>query len=307
MNIIRFNEPFEEAIKVWPQEGLMNPFTKWQAAPLFEYVTTRSKEKHMITDLLNSGDRLESTAWPFETFRLSLTQYCDEEWIEKGIACGKGHYRLDAIVTRQHERIYILANIIRLYDETPDTMEMSRRYNPLIMFMSDCYTTLDNPQEYTFRTNTFAGGRWLNSPLNVNLAQGVMDAIAGFILDSMIPTNHLAEVRPDQPHRSVEWVKARTHYTLITHGHPANKRTVREGTRVTVDMNQEIKRRVHDRKAHYKTLRHPRFKYALNEKRFPDKPKGTIRVKACWCGPKEWRDQGGKQIYKILEPLPEAA
>jgi hypothetical protein len=304
MNVVRFNEPFEHAIKAFP---VPLPFTRWQSAPLFEYYNTRSKEKSMITQLLESGVRMEAADWPFETFRLSVSQTCDEVWIQNGHKCGEGQYRLDAIVTRQRERVYILGNIIRLYDETPATLAASRRYNPLIVALDDCYTSLDNPAEYSFRTNTFASGRWLNEKVSGALVQGVMDCVAAFIGDSMTPSNHIAEVRPDEPTRSVEWIRARTHYTLITHGHPANKKSVREGARVTVDTNAELRRMVHDRKGHYKQLRHPRYKYALNEKRYADKPKGTIYVKPCWVGPKEWRDQGGRQIYKILEPVSAAA
>lgn len=313
MNIVRFNEPFQNALKLWPyghqtigggSECLLNPFTKWQAAPLFEYYSTRTKEKTMIRELVDSGVRLEAGNWPFDTFRLSVSQTCDERWEENGKLCGEGQYRMDAIVTRKRERIFILANIIRLYDETRSTLAMSRRYNPLIVYLDDCYTSVDNPAEYAFRSNTFASGRWLNQSISHALIQGVMDCVAAFISDSMVPTNHIAQVRPVQEaFRSVEWVQARTHYTLITHGHPANKRSVREGACVTVDADAELKRMAGNRKGHYKTLRHPRFKYALNEKRYADKPKGTIYVKACWVGPKEWRDAGGRQIYKILEPV----
>lgn len=311
MNIVRFNEPFEAAIKAWPYKvgGMeLMPFTNWERSPLFQYFTTRQKEKSMVAEMAAGGARLENTDWPFDTFRLSLSQHSTEPWTEPdGQVCGKGHYRMDAIVTRVKERVYILGNIIQLYDETPTVISVARKYNPLLIYMADCYSTLDNPATYTFRCNTFAGGRWLNSTISKELAEGVMDSVAGFLLDAMVPSNHIAEVRPDEPARSVEWVRARTHYTLITHGHPANKRTVSHGARVKVDSKEELRRMVHDRKGHYKTLKHPRYKYALNEKRYPDKPKGTIYVKPCWVGPKEWRDEGGHQIYKILEPVPEAA
>jgi hypothetical protein len=52
----------------------------------------------------------------------------------------------------------------------------------------------------------------------------------------------------------------------------------------------------HSRRAHPRTYRHSRFTYARGK---------TIMVKEAWIGPKEWRDEGGKQIYKILEPVDE--
>jgi hypothetical protein len=304
MNVIRFNEPFEHAIATWPYavEPMM-PFTKWQRTPLFQYFTERSKQKGMIDAMLASGERIESCHWPFETFRLSLAQHSEEKWFDEGREWGDGQYRVDAIVTRKSERVHLLANIIRLYDETSSTLGQARRYNPLIVYLADCYTTIDNPNTYAFRSNTFASGRWLNSNISKPLVEGAMDALAGFVCDSMVPTNHIAEVRPDQPGRSVEWVHARTHYTLITHGHPANKKSVRDGQRVAVDTDKELTRMAHDRKGYYKTLKHPRYRFALNEKRYANYPKGTIKVKPCWVGPKEWRDEGGRQIYKILEPV----
>jgi len=117
-----------------------------------------------------------------------------------------------------------------------------------------------------------------------------------FGLDCMEPNTHMATVHPADERRSVEWVKARTHYTLITHGHPANRKEVQEGERVKGDATGELTRMAHNRRAHYKTLKHERFRFARGKRIF---------VKATWIGPKEWADEGGKQIYKILEPVTE--
>jgi len=304
MNIVRFNEPFESAIRahVSKEQERLLLYTHWKTAPLFQYQTTMDKEKHLIhADLLATNMRLESAPWPYETFRLAVDQ-TSTGWVEDGKQHGSGRYIANYIVMRRHEQINFLGHIIRLYDETVEGSIVARKYSPLIISVADAYTTIDNAEEYTFQTATFAGGRWLKTDSNY-LVQGLMDSLAGFILDSMIPTNHIAEVRPNEPGRSVEWVKARTHFTLITHGHPANKKSVREGTRIEANPADELKRMAGNRKGHYKTLKHPRYRFALNEKRFADKPKGTIYVKPCWCGPKEWQDAGGKQIYRILEPI----
>src|SRR5262249_22043072 len=119
-------------------------------------------------------------------------------------------------------------------------------------------------------------------------------SVTGFIMDAMLPQVHIAQVQPDQPHRSVEWIKARTHYTLIAHGHPANRTTIKSGERVQVDQQEELKRMAHNRRAHYRTLRHQRFRFARGKQIF---------VRDTWVGPKEWKDEGGRQIYKILEPV----
>lgn len=306
MNIIRFNEPFEAAIKTWPKENEPDcPFKDWEKTPLFQYFCTRNKEKTMLDGMIKSGVRLEAADWPFETFRLSLSQHAPGGWEESGIKVGHGTYRVNYVVTRRNEQISYLAHVVSLYDETPGTLAYSRRYAPLVVCCMDAHSTFDPEGDYRFRTMIFAGGRWMQGKLEGHIIEGTMDSLAGFLIDSTVPTNHIAQVRPDEPTRSVEWVQARTHYTLITHGHPANQKTVKEGQRVRVDTGKELTRMAGNRIGHYKHLRHPRFKYARNEKRYPDKPPGTIFVKPCWCGPKEWRDEGGKQIYKILEQIDE--
>jgi hypothetical protein len=61
-----------------------------------------------------------------------------------------------------------------------------------------------------------------------------------------------------------------------------------------VDSSAELTRMAHNRRAHQRTLRSERFRYARGK---------TIWVKATWVGPKEWKDAGGRQIYRILEPV----
>jgi hypothetical protein len=305
MNIIRFNDPFETAMKAWnlPEEPL--PFREWQQSPLFEYTSTREKEQDHIREVVSGNTRLEACAWPFEIFRVAETQ-TSKGWVENGKTVGTGRYRCDMIVMRKDERVYFMGNAIQLYDESPAALAFARRYNPLIIFMSDAFTSADNPIEYKYQMAMFASGRWLHqSSASRSLAMGMMDSLAGFIVDAMIPLNHIAVVKPDEPHRSVEWIRARTHYTLITHGHPANRKEILEGASVPRDAEGELKRAAGARRAHFKQLRHPRYRFALNEQRFPGMPKGTIRVKATWVGPKEWREEGSKQIYRILEPVPE--
>lgn len=115
-----------------------------------------------------------------------------------------------------------------------------------------------------------------------------------FVMSAMAPQTHIATVRPNKQGKSVQWTQARTHYTLITHGHPANRREVREGSQVAVDEKEELTRMAHNRRAHYRTLRAARFTYARGK---------TVFVRATWVGPKEWKDRGGRQIYHILEPM----
>jgi hypothetical protein len=303
MNIIRFNDPFDTAIKAWNLVEDPLPFREWQQSPLFEYLSTREKEQSFIQEVIKGNTRLESCAWPFETFRIAMTQ-TSKGWLEEERMVGAGRYRCDLIVMRKEERINFMGNAIQLYDETPATTALARQYNPLIIFMADAFTSTDNPNQYRYQTAMFASGRWIHSAnASRSLAMGMMDTVAAFIVDAMMPLHHIAVVRPDEPHRSVAWLKARTHYTLITHGHPANRKEIPEGGRVPSDKEGELKRMAGNRRAHFKQLRHPRYRFALNEQRFPGMPKGTIYVKETWVGPKEWREEGSRQIYRILEPV----
>ena len=167
---------------------------------------------------------------------------------------------------------------------------------PIFVFITDLCQK-DQPDEYGFRTAIWAQGRWrskheLMSNEFSPLSEGALGSFLAFILDSMSPAIHIATVRPDKEGKSVEWTRQRTHYTLISHGHPANIVGLSRGASVKVDRDEEITRMAHNRRAHYRTLRDPRFRFARGK---------TIFVRATWVGPKEWKEDGSKQIYRILE------
>lgn len=104
----------------------------------------------------------------------------------------------------------------------------------------------------------------------------------------LAPHNFTARVTPATQGKSVEWLRAREHYTVIHRHHAANNATVREGS--TVTDNKHATRLAHSRRAHTKVLNHPRYKFKRGQ---------TIFVRASWVGPKEWRDTAG-QTYQIL-------
>jgi hypothetical protein len=324
MNPITFNEIFEHIMFKSTQQGgaddkwKMFPFptgsqtisgqseriiNDWRVSPLFDYVTTREKERSLVKELsLPASELLEMRLWPFETFRLSMVETAQSMWEERGIVVGKGRYRLDALVTRYDKSIYILGHVKEMFDEKPE-LRGSLGLRPMVFYIHELRAVDEFAaphDQYQCRLAVFAKDGWYNVPNgNTYLKetwQGVVDSVSGFILDAMMPTNHIVQVRPvdDENRRSVEWVKARTHYTLITHGHPANRPEIKHGERVQSDHEGELKRMAHARKAHKRTLRSERFRYMRGQ---------TINVKAAWIGPKEWRDQGGKQIYRILEEV----
>lgn len=108
----------------------------------------------------------------------------------------------------------------------------------------------------------------------------------------LAPYNFMALVRPNKAGKSVEWMKSREHYTIIHRYHPANNEAVVEGAAIPTESEDVIsKRMAHSRRAHTKLLSSPKFRFKQGQRVF---------VRACWCGPKEWKDEGGKQIYRIL-------
>ena len=117
---------------------------------------------------------------------------------------------------------------------------------------------------------------------------GIFTSLCWFIREVSQPSNFISSVSPDKKGKSVEWVKARTHYVILHKAHPANSKEVSAGS--TVSRNTEsIKRQAHTRRAHARVLRSPRFRNKLGL---------TIHVKATWVGPSEWRENGG--IYRMV-------
>lgn len=107
----------------------------------------------------------------------------------------------------------------------------------------------------------------------------------------LAPQNFMARVTPAKEGKSVEWLRAREHYTVIHRHHSANNAEVREGSVVSNTGNSQ--RLAHSRRAHTKLLSHPRYKFKMGQRIF---------VRATWVGPKEWKDTAG-QTYQILTPV----
>lgn len=107
----------------------------------------------------------------------------------------------------------------------------------------------------------------------------------------LVPSNFVARVIPATQGKSVEWLKAREHYTVIHRHHSANNAALKEGETVSSAGHQQ--RLAHSRRAHTKLLTHPKWKYKRGQRVF---------VRASWVGPKEWKDTAG-QTYQILTPV----
>ena len=131
------------------------------------------------------------------------------------------------------------------------------------------------------------GDQQLSEALQLVLT-GVFASVCRFIREVSLPSNFITSVTPDKKGKSVEWVKARTHYVILHKAHPANSKEVSAGSTVSRTM-ESIKRQAHTRRAHARILRSPRFRNKLGL---------TIYVKATWVGPSEWKENGS--IYRMV-------
>jgi hypothetical protein len=287
MNPITFNDKFAAAIIKHPR-GLAEQFTGWQAAPLFDYETTWDKEQSLLQEPTSLED-VEQLQWPFPTFRLAM--------VERNVPDNE---RVDGTPSKDYGSHFVAS---KRSDGTVDLLIWWR--NPrdknkyAIMMHVWTYHTQDGHHTSAALYVPKHGGWELPVAMPrdcvATMAGSAIASFASFLLDCSQPSNHIAEVRPCRGTHTVSWQLARTHYTLISHGHPANNARVQERERVAVNQADELKRQSGNRRGHWRTYRHTRFTYARGSRRW---------VKQTWCGPKEWMDAGGRQIYKILEPVP---
>jgi len=278
-------------------DSMEKMFPKWETSPLFMYDEPESEAE--TTAIVKGYTNDVFAAFPFPVFRLDVTVG------DKARPTDWGKYKAKALVASYPEGAAVLARIdqlmhtdmtYRFYGKEKDTAL------PLYMLVHGIRQNHPGSTDFECNANILCGfkGKWESEPPEFfrSYINGFLKSLAAFNLSAMSPTNHIVEVTPNQPGRSVEWIKARTHFTLISHGHPANSTGVTHGARVASDPDAELTRMAHNRRAHPRTYRHKRYIYARGKTRW---------VKACWVGPKEWKDEGGRQIYKILEPVEETA
>jgi hypothetical protein len=299
MNPITFNDGLVRVLATHPLDDARYIFSGWQKSPLFDHVLRYEHEQTVVGKIA----ALEKMPMPFKTFRLAIAEtavpFVDtHDDIAEEI--GHGTYRSNMIVTKHADEMWIMVELKELWDKH---IEMKRMSLPMYLLITNLRHDPNGKTEdaYFYKTSFWADGAWVHlfPALTAALEQfvsGALGSLATFLFDASLPSAHIAEVRPNKPSKSVEWTRARTHYTLIMHGHPANKKDVAEGARVAVDRDEELKRMAHDRRGHWRTYRHERYRFARHTTRW---------IKQAWVGPKEWQDAGGRQIYKILEPITE--
>jgi hypothetical protein len=307
MNPVTFNDKIAEMTYADIQQRLMGQtpaldklrelFPKWETSPLFLYdEPSNEAETTAIIKGVENEECFEHT--PFPVFRLDINVgHTDKPHF--------GRYKAKALVANYPDGLAVFGRVDDLL-HTEETYAVKAKSHGLPIWVFVHKVKQEHPGSTNFECSPdFMFGlfnKWkmaddIKMPVFREMCatylNGLLKSVAAFNLSANAPNNHIAMVQPNQPGRSVEWLKARTHFTLIAHGHPANSASVRTGAKVTVDVEAEIKRLAHNRRGHSRTLRAARFRYARGK---------TIWVKATWVGPKEWQDAGGRQIYRILEP-----
>jgi len=295
MNPTTFNNRFERIIKashfapLWPQ---------WSKSPLFvhhmhiddaiskadDYVTSHPEVATFIANdafaapgsvpSKKKAIRFNEFPLPYPMLRVELRiQYEEELAVVQAFAKMEGdEYRLFVISKQQPEFAMEIG--------TNDTNLKVGIWNAETGLFLDAEMLMRRSSEETRREIDRA------STHNVSL-------VTAFAIDAT-QIGHVAEVRPNKPGKSVEWVQARQHFVILSKAHPANNADRQQGERIVVDDKKELTRMAHGRRAHYRVLKSPRYTRMRGHRVF---------VRSTWCGPKEWQDEGGKQIYRIIEPI----
>lgn len=298
MNIVNFNDAFEPCVRS------VHNSEQWKlraTSPLFQHGIQIDRAQKAWDDMAAPEFELKA---PYPIMRVSIrvsyrgSGFADNSEVEFFAAVKDNAYELfvhprgfNKFMSKAGKNAMKMMARIQYFPDTDEmeigvwNMDESRWINPktekldYVLFDDNGVPVVDKSGDQ---------GRALR-----NMMRSYVALFTTFARDAMAPTNHIAMVSPNSKEpRSVEWTKARTHYTIITHDHPANKKEVKHSERVTDDQKGELTRMAHNRRAHYKTLRHPRYRFARGQRIF---------VRATWVGPKEWQDEGGRQIYKILE------
>jgi len=285
MNPITFNDQIKAALDA--MRDTRDVPKDWYKSPLFVFETEMDSGIKLVKEQ-GSQDFFENV--PYPCLRLSYHE-----------SRGEGNkYSLSILMVHARGVTSLIGAVSSFY---VDGKEPSLAKRSKVWLAACNLMWQEEIASYSHDWSIGVHGKWVPSAKHAELdttdeaqamVNGMVSSAAVFVLSAMSPNVHVAQVRPDRPNKSVQWTEARTHYTLISHGHPANSKEVSHGESVRVDREGELTRMAHSRRAHYKTLRHERYRFARGKRIF---------VKATWVGPKEWKDEGSKQIYKILEEV----
>jgi len=145
----------------------------------------------------------------------------------------------------------------------------------------------NSSQQYAYSICSYIDGKWKDVTSEPGLITApFLGALAVWYFTSR--SMQRVEVSPNTQGKSVEWVKARSYYTVVHRRHAANNKRIPIGSIVA---NKTRQLTAHARKAHTRILRSAYYSKKQGQQ---------IWVKSTWVGPKEWQDAESKQIYRIV-------
>jgi hypothetical protein len=149
-----------------------------------------------------------------------------------------------------------------------------------------CINVFQDGTEATERTMSTEKG----ADAAADVAHGMRSVMLRAVFDIMNPSNVVMSVTPKQTGRSVQWVKAHTHYCIINKQHATRCQRDKRGP-----TDVEIERGAHWRRAHMRRLMSDKFTHKKGQ---------LVFVKHTWVGPTEWEGLDNK-VYKVVNlPTP---
>ena len=267
MNPVTFNEvlktykvPKKDEKADW--ELVFNYFLNdTGSAPIFiwEGPADYSDKYHgySLFSLLREGKHVR----PFNRLRLFFRVVVNGVSITEKVWIAYDDSKLHCLIEIPHWPAFVRVSVIDLEEET---------FNYEILYQG--HTIFSSPP----------------SVENNTVAFNALTLVGWFLQDVNCPTNFVASVTPNKQGKSIEWLKARTHYVILNRKHPANTKGLTSGVKV-VNTPQSLKRQAHCRRAHTRLLSNPRYKGKVGIR---------INVRATWVGPKEWEQEGSIYVLK---------
>lgn len=137
---------------------------------------------------------------------------------------------------------------------------------------------------------------WLHPALGwVEVTDEAMREHVGAVMFGLLwfyaaPLMQPVRVEPEaRAGKSVEWVRARSYYSVVHRRHAANRKEVLAGA---VVRDNTLARIAHARRAHVRVLRSAKWGAKQGQ---------TVWVRSAWVGPREWRDAASRQVYRVAD------
>ena len=237
---------------------------------------THSVTKEETDEALREAKVLFGTGMvpPFQSFRFDI-------WCQDALRCN--YYGICDVFEKEARVLFKLR-----FDKQPEPYQTF--YFSIMNLAEDGQGISFDTRVYEEKTGRELGDSEIKREGKQHLSIWIHAVITTLIYDYTSPQNFQVRVSPATKGKSVEWTRAREHFTIVNRRHAANNAEVKVGAVVHESTEKQLKRCAHSRRAHIRIFKSDRYK-AMKGKQ--------IIIKAMWVGPKEWQDAAG-QIYKII-------